>query len=92
MASIRITQPHALPLSQAREAAETMAQRMAKEFGVRYAWEGNALKFAQTGVTGALALDAGAARLEMELAGMMGAFAPMIEEKLSRKMREIFGG
>jgi putative polyhydroxyalkanoate system protein len=92
MAAIRINQPHALPLAQAREAAETMAQRMAKEFGVSYAWEGDALKFAQTGVSGALALADGEARFEMELAGMMSAFAPMIEEKLTRKMREIFGG
>lgn len=92
MAAIRYSQPHVLPLEKAREAAQQIAERMAREFGVNYAWEGNALKFSQTGVDGTLALHEGEARLELALAGMMSAFAPMIEEKLTRKMREIFAG
>jgi putative polyhydroxyalkanoate system protein len=90
MATIRIHQPHALTVDRARTAAQAMAERMASEFGASYAWEGDTLRFRQTGAQGTLALLEGEARLELELGGMMGAFAPMIEEKLTRKMRDIF--
>ena len=90
MAAIRIHQPHALTIDRARAAAQAMAERMASEFGANYEWEGDMLRFRQTGAQGTLALLDGEARLELELGGMMSAFASMIEEKLGRKMREIF--
>jgi putative polyhydroxyalkanoate system protein len=90
MAAIVFNQAHSLPPEAARAAAQQMAERIARDFGISYAWEGNVLKFSQAGVAGALALLDGDARLQLELSGMMSAFAPMIEEKLARKMRELF--
>jgi putative polyhydroxyalkanoate system protein len=90
MATIHFTQPHSLSLEAARAAATAMAERMALDYGVVHEWEGNTLRFHQVGLDGSLELANGEARLAMELHGLMAAFAPTVEEKLERKMRELF--
>jgi hypothetical protein len=42
-------------------------------------------------VDGALAVGETDARLEITLSPMMKAFAPLVREKLARKMRTVFG-
>ena len=90
MADITILQAHRLSVEAARVAAQEVAERMARDFGVSHAWDGQVLKFSQSGVNGTLSLEQeNMARLELSL-GMMKAFAPMLREKLERKMAKVF--
>ena len=90
MADISITQPHAMPLEDARKAAQIVADKLAEEFAVSNSWNANVLSFERVGVSGTLALRPAEAHLEIELGIMLKGFSSMIEEKLMRKMKTAF--
>ena len=91
MADISITQRHAMPLDEARRAAQSVADQLAEEFAISSSWEQNTLSFQRDGVSGRLALTPAEVHLEVELGLMMKGFSSMIEEKLTRKMKHAFG-
>jgi putative polyhydroxyalkanoate system protein len=91
MAEINFTQPYSMSHQEARAAAQTMADKMASEFSMATTWEGDVLRFERSGLTGSLALRDQAAHLEMELGIMLAAFAPVIQVKVVRNMKKVFG-
>ena len=91
MADIAITQPHSMTPEAAREAAQQVADKMAADFGMECQWEGQVLRFERSGVDGTLVVGESDARLEIRLGMMMKAFAPMVQDKLARKMQKVFG-
>jgi putative polyhydroxyalkanoate system protein len=91
MADISIVQQHGLDPGTARAAAQTVADKMAADFGLALTWEGNVLRFERSGVNGALTLEAQRAVMQIELGFPMGMFAPAIESKVTEKMRKVFG-
>jgi putative polyhydroxyalkanoate system protein len=91
MADIEITQPHNMTPDAARAAAQQVADKMAADFGMECAWDGQVLRFERSGVDGALVVGEHDARLEIRLGLMMKAFAPMVQDKLARKMQKVFG-
>ena len=91
MADIEITQPHSMMPDDARVAAQQVADKMAADFGMECKWDGQVLRFERTGVDGTLVVGERDARLEIRLGLMMKAFAPMVQEKLARKMQKVFG-
>jgi putative polyhydroxyalkanoate system protein len=91
MADIEITQPHDMTPEAARAAAQQVADKMAADFGIECRWDGPVLRFERSGVDGTLAVGERDARLEITLGLMMKAFAPMVQDKLARKMRKVFG-
>ena len=91
MADIEITQPHSMTPDAARIAAQQVADKMAADFGMECKWDGQVLRFERTGVDGTLVVGERDARLEIRLGLMMKAFAPMVQEKLARKMQRVFG-
>jgi putative polyhydroxyalkanoate system protein len=91
MADISIVQPHAMTPAAARAAAQQVADKVAADFGMECKWDGPVLCFGGSGVDGALAVGERDARLEITLAPMMKAFAPLVQEKLAHKMRKVFG-
>ena len=91
MADIEITQPHSMTADAARVAAQQVADKMAADFGMECKWDGQVLRFERTGVDGTLVVGERDARLEIRLGLMMKAFAPMVQEKLARKMQKVFG-
>ena len=91
MADIEITQPHSMTPDDARVAAQQVADKMAADFGMECKWDGQVLRFERTGVDGTLVVGERDARLEIRLGLMMKAFAPMVQEKLARKMQRVFG-
>ena len=91
MADIEITQPHEMTPDAARAAAQQVADKMAADFGMEYKWDGPVLRFERSGVDGTLVVGERDARLEVTLGLMMKAFAPMVQEKLSREMQKVFG-
>ncbi|MDB5763326.1 MAG: hypothetical protein JWQ21_2321 [Herminiimonas sp.] len=90
MADISITQVHELTPNKAKAAAQKMADRMAEEYDMSSEWEGDVLTFRRSGVAGTLALQDSQARLDITLGFPLKAFAPGIEEKISRNMEKVF--
>ena len=90
MADISITQRHALPLEEARTAAQSVADKLAEEFAISSSWAHNILSFERVGVSGTLVLRPTEAHLEVELGLMLKGFSSIIEEKLTRKMQSAF--
>jgi len=92
MAHIDIRRPHSLEHSKAREAAETVASRLNKEFSLQYQWNGDTLKFHRTGVDGTLSvLDSEvvvSARLGLLLRPLQGRF----EHEIHKFLDELFDG
>ena len=91
MADIEITQPHSMTPEAARTAAQQVADKMAADFGMEYQWDGQVLRFERSGVDGTLVVGERDARLQVRLGMMMKAFAPMVQDKLARKMQKVFG-
>lgn len=90
MADIDITQPHALSLQQARDAAQQVADRLAAEYDMHAQWEGDVLHFGRSGVEGKLVLQAQQVQVAVSLAGFFKSFGPMIEDKIARHIAKTF--
>jgi putative polyhydroxyalkanoate system protein len=90
MADIQIVQEHNLSPERARAAAQQVADKVAAEFGMQWRWEGDVLRFERSGVEGALTLGEQRAALQIRLGMLMSAFRPMIEAKVTDKMRRVF--
>lgn len=91
MTDISIIQEHGLNPERARAAAQTVADKMAADYGLALAWEGDVLRFERAGVNGALTLEAQRAVMRIELGFPMGMMAAAIESKVADKMRRVFG-
>ncbi|MRV75321.1 polyhydroxyalkanoic acid system protein [Duganella sp. FT92W] len=92
MPNVHIVQEHTLTPKKAREAAEKVAIKLAEEFEMEYAWDGDVLHFERSGVNGSLTLTKHKAEMLIKLGFLFGAFAPVIQAKASEKMQKIFGG
>ena len=87
---IDITQPHSLAPAAAREAAQQVADKLARELDLACQWQGDVLRFTKSGIDGTLTLSEGAARMQIQLGFLYGAFAPAIRSKVEEKMRKVF--
>jgi len=90
MADINIVQQHKLTAVKAREAAQQVADKLAQEYDLACAWDGDVLRFERSGVDGSLTLEKEQAQLQIKLGFMLSAFASMIEGKIAEKMRKVF--
>ena len=90
MADINIVQTHNLTPERARAAAQEVADKIAREYGLACNWEGDVLRFERSGVNGVLTLTAQQAAMEINLGFLMGAFAPAIRAKVADKMEKVF--
>ena len=92
MANISITQAHKLPHKKAKAAAQKVVDQMAEEYDMASEWDGDVLTFKRSGVSGKLTLSEHQARLDIRLGLLLKAFAPTIEQKVTAKMKKVFGG
>ena len=90
MADINIVQQHKLTAAKAREAAQQVADKLAQEYDLACAWDGDVLRFERSGVDGSLTLEKEQAQLQIKLGFMLSAFAYTIEGKIAEKMRKVF--
>ena len=81
MADINIVQQHKLTAVKAREAAQQVADKLAQEYDLACAWDGDVLRFERSGVDGSLTLEKEQAQLQIKLGFMLSAFASTIEGK-----------
>ena len=90
MADIDIVQTHNLTPARARAAAQEVADKIAREYGLACNWDGDVLRFERSGVNGALTLRDQQAAMEINLGFLMGAMAPSIRAKVAEKMQRVF--
>lgn len=91
MADISIVQAHNLSPAKAREAAQKVADKMARDYQLDCEWDDNVLKFERSGVQGTLTLVGQQAEMVIRLGFLMSAFSSTIEAKVAENMRKVFG-
>ncbi len=92
MADISIVQAHSLSPAKAREAAQKVADKLARDYQLDCRWDENVLRFERSGVQGALTLAGQQAEMVIRLGLLMSAFSATIEAKVAENMRKVFGG
>ena len=92
MADINIVQAHSLSPEKAREAAQKVADKMARDYQLDCQWEDNVLRFERNGVNGALTLGEQRADMAIRLGMFMSVFSSAIEAKVTENMRKVFAG
>ena len=91
MPSIDIKRSHSLPLADAREKVQRVADHIAERFDVACAWEGNTLRFRRSGVDGEIKLGAKQVHVVAELGFLLSALRGTVEREVNRYLDEEFG-
>ncbi|KAE8545908.1 MULTISPECIES: polyhydroxyalkanoic acid system family protein [Marinobacter] len=89
MSVIDIHRAHSLDKEHAREAAETLAKDLSKQFDVNYQWEGDLLKFKRSGVKGQLDISEHDLHIRLELGLMLRPFKSRIEQEIHSQLDQI---
>ncbi|MCS5560558.1 MAG: polyhydroxyalkanoic acid system family protein [Marinobacter nauticus] len=89
MSVIDIHRAHSLDKEHAREAAETLAKDLSKQFDVNYQWEGDLLKFKRSGVKGQLDISESDLHIRLELGLMLRPFKSRIEQEIHSQLDQI---
>ncbi|HLT12575.1 MAG TPA: polyhydroxyalkanoic acid system family protein [Marinobacter sp.] len=89
MSVIDIHRAHSLDKAHAREAAETLAKDLSKQFDVNYQWEGDLLKFKRSGVKGQLDIAEDELHIRLELGLMLRPFKSRIEQEIQSQLDQI---
>jgi len=91
MATIRIAKKHHLSHKKARDAAQRIADDLAKRFELRCAWDGDNIAFERAGVTGHLHVGKSEVRLDCKLGLLLSMLKPTIEDVVHRDFEKYFG-
>ena len=91
MGDISIRQPHQLSVKNAKVAAQKIADQMVAEYDMTASWDGNILNFERSGLAGTLVLHEKEAQLDVTIGFLFKAFSAKLEEKMTQKMRKVFG-
>ncbi|MCL7943304.1 MULTISPECIES: polyhydroxyalkanoic acid system family protein [unclassified Marinobacter] len=89
MSVIDVHRAHSLDKDHARQAAETLAQDLSKQFDVNYQWEGDHLSFKRSGVKGHLNLTESDLHIHLELGLMLRPFKSRIEQEIHSQLDQI---
>ncbi|HUQ28212.1 MAG TPA: polyhydroxyalkanoic acid system family protein [Usitatibacter sp.] len=90
MADIEIRRAHGMAKAAARTAADEMAQRLARKFGLKGDWDGDVLRFQGTGVNGTLDVGAKDISLSVALGFMLKAMKGSIEQAINHELEAMF--
>ena len=88
MARIKVERPHSLGLPAARAKAELLAERLAREYDVRYHWVGDSLEFKRSGAEGRIAVTEDHVRVELSLGLLLSALGGSIKREIERTLDE----
>jgi putative polyhydroxyalkanoate system protein len=91
MSVIDIHRAHSLDKAHARDAAETLAQDLSRQFDVNYEWEGDRLRFKRSGVKGKLDVSEQELHVYLELGMMLRPFKSRIEQEIHSQLDQITG-
>ncbi len=88
MAGFRITKPYTMPKEELREAAEGLADSLAREHGVRSRWNGDAVQIKGAGVDGKLTFHDGLIDVSVKLGLLTSMFEPTLRREVQRYLDE----
>ncbi len=91
MTQIVFERAHEIGLERARAVAQRLADEMLEEFRVKSHWQGDALHFERSGLSGVLEVFEEHLRLEARLGFLLAAYRPRIEERLAENFGRYFG-
>ncbi len=91
MATIRIAKKHHLSHKKAKDAAQRIADDLARRFELRCAWDGDNIEFERAGVSGHLHVGKGEVRLDCKLGLLLSMLKPTIEDVVHRDFDKYFG-
>ncbi len=90
MSKIVVERQHNLGRDGAREQAQQLAERLAKQYDVSYRWLGDTLEFRRTGAQGTIAVDDTKVcvnlKLGLLLSALSGTIKREIEEALDKQL------
>lgn len=89
MSVIDVHRPHSLDKEHARQAAESLAQDLSRQFDVHYQWEGDQLTFRRSGVKGYLDIRPSELHIHLELGMMLRPFKSRIEQEIHSQLDQI---
>ena len=91
MSTIAIAKKHHLSHAAAREAAQKIADDLAKRFDLECAWNGDDIAFERSGVSGTLHVGKSEVRLDCQLGFLLSMLKPTIEDVVNRDFDKYFG-
>jgi putative polyhydroxyalkanoate system protein len=86
MSRITIHRSHALGREVARERAETLAQRLARDYDVHYQWQGDSLEFKRSGAQGRIDVSENQVAVELKLGLLLSAMGGSIKREIERTL------
>jgi putative polyhydroxyalkanoate system protein len=89
MADITLKRPHQLGLKGARAAADSMVEKLDKQFNLSGDWEGDTLHFDRPGVSGRLHVTASEMQLEVTLGFLLKAMKGPIERAVHEQLDKV---
>ncbi len=91
MATITIAKKHHLSHKKAKDAAQKIADDLAKRFELHCAWHGDNIEFERAGVAGHLHVGKTVVRLDCKLGLLLSMLKPTIEDVVHRDFEKYFG-
>jgi putative polyhydroxyalkanoate system protein len=89
MADIDIRRTHGMNPADARAAADRMADKLGKKFGLKGDWDGNTMRFQGTGVTGTLTVSPKDLHIAATLGFLLKAMKGSIEQAVTRELDQL---
>jgi putative polyhydroxyalkanoate system protein len=89
MADIDIRRAHHMSQSDAKAAADRMADKLGQKFGLKGDWDGDTLRFQGTGVTGTLTVGPKDLQIAATLGFLLKAMRPSIEKAVLSELDSI---
>ena len=91
MSHIAIRHPHSLGYQQARDSAQSVAEKLNAEYGLDYRWEGDSLHFKRTGIDGHIVVEEHQVLVNVKLGMLLRPMKPRLEEEIHRFLDQRFG-
>ncbi|WP_375740522.1 polyhydroxyalkanoic acid system family protein [Pseudomonas boanensis] len=86
MARIHVERSHNLGHEAVREKAEKLAERLAREYDVRYQWRGDTLEFKRSGADGQIEVSNDKVRVEVKLGLLLSAMSGSIKREIEKAL------
>lgn len=86
MSRITVERSHSLGLAAAREKAEALAQRLARQYDVKYRWSGDTLEFKRSGADGQIEVAEDRVRVELKLGLLLSALGGTIRREIEETL------
>ncbi|WP_374441680.1 polyhydroxyalkanoic acid system family protein [Pseudomonas panipatensis] len=86
MSRIHVERSHSLGREAARAKAQKLAEKLASEHGVSYAWQGDVLAFKRSGVDGRIEVSDDRVAVEVKLGMLLSAMGGLLKGEIERAL------